>query len=91
MHQSLLQHHPPRPYLHQAECACRTVASVRFTDFWERMETHLGSSYARSFARDHVLSDLEGRTVEQALSDGEDATRVWRAVVVALDLPARYR
>ena len=37
---------------------------MRFTDFWERMETHLGSSYARSYARDHVLSELEGRTVE---------------------------
>ncbi len=55
------------------------------------METHLGSSYARSYARDHVLSELEGRTVEQALADGEDATRVWRAVVVALELPVRYR
>ncbi|MGB2839293.1 MAG: DUF3046 domain-containing protein [Actinomycetes bacterium] len=64
---------------------------MRFTDFWDRMETHLGASYARSYARDHVLSQLEGRTVEQALADGEDATRVWRAVVVALDLPARYR
>ena len=64
---------------------------MRFTDFWERMEAHLGSSYARSFARDHVLSDLEGRTAEEALADGEDATRVWRAVVAALNLPARYR
>ena len=55
------------------------------------METHLGSSYAHSYARDHVLSELEGRTVEQALADGEDATRVWRAVVAALELPVRYR
>lgn len=55
------------------------------------METHLGTSYARSYARDHVLSELEGRTVEQALADGEDATRVWRAVVVAQNLPTRYR
>lgn len=70
---------------------CRTVACVRFTDFWQRMETHLGPAYARSYARDHVLSQLDGRTVEQALADGEDATRVWRAVVAALDLPARYR
>lgn len=70
---------------------CRTVTCVRFTDFWERMETHLGPSYAHSYARDHVLSELEGRTVEQALADGEDATRVWRAVVAALELPVRYR
>lgn len=64
---------------------------MRYTDFWERMERHLGHSYAHSYARDHVLSELDGRTVEQALADGEDATRVWRAVVAALDLPARFR
>ena len=52
------------------------------------MEHHLGSSYAHSYARDHVLAELGGRTVEQALADGEDATRVWRAVVEALELPA---
>jgi hypothetical protein len=55
------------------------------------MEHHLGAAYAHSYARDHVLADLEGRTVEEALTDGEDATRVWRAVVAALELPARYR
>jgi Protein of unknown function (DUF3046) len=64
---------------------------VRLSVFWERMEHHLGATYAHSYARDHVLADLEGRTVEQALTDGEDATRVWRAVVAALELPARYR
>ena len=55
------------------------------------MEQHLGSSYARSYARDQVLSQLGGRTVEQALDDGEDAKYVWRAVVTALELPARFR
>jgi hypothetical protein len=64
---------------------------VRYTDFWERMERHLGEAYAHSYARDHVLSALGGRTVEQALADGEDATTVWRAVVAALELPTRYR
>lgn len=64
---------------------------MRYTDFWERMETHLGSSYARSYARDHVLSELDGRTVEAALADGEDATRIWRAVVTERELPVRYR
>jgi hypothetical protein len=64
---------------------------VRLSDFWERMEHHLGATYAHSYARDHVLSTLEGRTVEQALADGEDATRVWRAVVAALELPAKFR
>jgi hypothetical protein len=55
------------------------------------MESHLGAAYAHSYARDQVLSQLGGRTVEQALADGEDATQVWRAVVAALELPAMYR
>src|SRR5262245_19685690 len=64
---------------------------VRYTDFWERMEQHLGVTYARSYAHDQVLSQLRGRTVEQALADGDDAKDVWRAVVDALQRPARFR
>ena len=64
---------------------------MRYTDFWERMERHLGATYARSYAHDQVLAQLDGRTVEQALADGDDAKDVWRAVVEALQLPARYR
>ncbi|MFL6070752.1 MAG: DUF3046 domain-containing protein [Actinomycetes bacterium] len=64
---------------------------MRYTDFWERMEEHLGTAYARSYAHDQVLSQLGGRTVDQALADGEDAKWVWRAVVEALELPARFR
>lgn len=64
---------------------------MRYTDFWERMEQHLGATYARSYAHDQVLSQLSGRTVEQALADGDDAKDVWRAVVDALQLPARFR
>ena len=64
---------------------------MRYTDFWERMELHLGAAYARSYAHDQVLSQLGGRTVDQALAAGDDAKAVWRAVVEALQLPARYR
>ncbi len=64
---------------------------VRLTDFWERMEHVLGPGYYGSWARDHVLAGLGGRTVEQALADGEDAKAVWRAVVADLGLPATYR
>jgi hypothetical protein len=55
------------------------------------MEQQLGPAYARSYAHDQVLSELSGRTAEQALSDGEDAKLVWRAVVAALELPASER
>jgi len=64
---------------------------VRLTEFWGRMERQLGPTYARSYAHDQVLSELSGRTAEQALSDGEDAKLVWRAVVAALELPASER
>ena len=68
-----------------------SVHSVRLTDFWDRMETHLGPAYARSWAHDMVLAQLGGRTVDQALAAGEDTKDVWRAVAANLELPARER
>jgi hypothetical protein len=64
---------------------------VRLTDFWGRMDARFGPSYARSYAADQVLATLGGRTVLQALGDGEDAKRVWRAVCEATDAPASER
>ena len=56
---------------------------VRLTEFWARMEKQFGTAYADSYARDQVLATLGGRTVVQALADGEDAKAVWRAVLAA--------
>jgi len=64
---------------------------MRQTEFWQRMQRRFGDSYARSYAADQVLSTLAGRTVLQALSDGEDAKAVWRAVCEATDVPAQDR
>lgn len=64
---------------------------MRLTDFWERMEQALGASYARSWATDFHIPDLAGRTVEQALADGEDTLVVWRAVHKTLGLEAKFR
>lgn len=64
---------------------------VRLTEFWERMEEALGAGYYRSWAQDHVLPELGGRTVNQALAQGEDAKAVWLAVFANLGLPAKYR
>jgi hypothetical protein len=55
------------------------------------MEHALGPAYARSWAGQHVLADLGGRTVEDALAAGEEPKVVWRVVWEALDLPARER
>jgi hypothetical protein len=55
------------------------------------MEHHIGSTYADSWARDQVLSGLDGRTVHEALDAGLNPKVVWRAVCDALELPARER
>lgn len=56
---------------------------MRLTDFWARLEQVFGPAYARSVAADQVLSQLGGRTINQAIAQGEDTGAVWRAVVAA--------
>jgi hypothetical protein len=64
---------------------------MRLTEFWSRMEDALGPAYARPWAHAQVLAGLDGRTVEQALADGEDAKAVWHQVWLALELPPKDR
>lgn len=47
--------------------------------------------YAESVAKDYVLSNLGGRTVNKALADGEDAKVVWRAVTETFNVPESLR
>ena len=68
-----------------------TLAAVRLTEFWQRMNEQFGIGYAPSVARDYVIAGLGGRTVEQALASGDDAKAVWRAVCAAFDVPDRLR
>ena len=64
---------------------------MRHTEFWARMEQALGAAYAHVWARQQVLTALEGRTVDQALEAGVSPKTVWRAVADVLDLPASQR
>ena len=64
---------------------------MRLTEFWERMREQFGGAYAESVAKDFVLSDLGGRTVNRALADGEDAKVVWRAVCDQFNVPETLR
>ncbi|QDL70422.1 DUF3046 domain-containing protein [Streptomyces malaysiensis subsp. malaysiensis] len=64
---------------------------MRLTDFWQRMADHFGETYADSFARDHVMSQLGGRTVHEALSAGWEARDVWRGVCAAMEIPESKR
>ena len=67
------------------------LAAVRLTDFWQRMDEQFGSGYAQSVAHDFVLTALGGRTVQQALADGEDVKVIWQAICVAFPVPERLR
>ncbi len=64
---------------------------MRLTVFWERMRAQFGEAYAESVAQDHVLAGMGGRTVNQALADGEDVKRIWLAVCDAFRLSDRVR
>jgi hypothetical protein len=55
------------------------------------MEGALGPGYARTWAREHVITALGERTVQQALDAGEEPKRVWRTVWEVLRLPLRDR
>jgi hypothetical protein len=59
--------------------------------FWTLMDDEFGEGYARSLARDHVLGSLGGRTVDQALADGEPPRRVWEAICEDMDVPEARR
>ena len=59
--------------------------------FWDRMNSQFGEDYAASVAKDYVLADIGGRTVNQALADGIDAKLIWKAVSEAFDVPDSLR
>lgn len=60
---------------------------MRHTEFWARMEQTFGETYARFWAKQHVLAALDDRTVEQALDDGIAPKQVWAAVHRDQELP----
>jgi hypothetical protein len=56
---------------------------VRLTDLWERLEQSFGSAYAHSMAADHSFTELGGRTINEAITNGVETATIWRAVVAA--------
>ena len=46
---------------------------MRHTEFWARMEAALGAGYARHWASQTVIGELDGRTPVEALAAGVDA------------------
>ncbi|WP_189059119.1 DUF3046 domain-containing protein [Longimycelium tulufanense] len=64
---------------------------MRHTVFRRLMADEFGEIRAEMIARDHVLSTLGGRTVDQALAAGSDPKEVWRAICDAFDVPWERR
>jgi hypothetical protein len=64
---------------------------MKHSEFWERMEQHLGDTYARVWADTQAIAGLDSRTPTEALAAGEPPKQVWRAVHAHLGLPARER
>ena len=64
---------------------------MKHSEFWVRMDHHLGDTYARSWANSQVIGGLGGKTVDEALSEGESPKHVWRAVHAVLQLPPSER
>ena len=55
------------------------------------MDSEFGAAYSGTLARDQVLRGVGGRTVVQALADGEPPRAVWQAVCEAMDVPTERR
>lgn len=55
------------------------------------MGARFGDAYAESVARDLVIAQLSGRTVEQALAAGVPPKEVWHAVCEATEVPISER
>ena len=66
---------------------------MKLTDLWSRLSQTFGPEYAASVADDQVLTQLGGRTINQALADHVEVHNIWRAVVAAYPdrVPARLR
>ena len=64
---------------------------MRESEFWQLVDDEFGRAYGRTVVRDLVLTDLAGRTAEQALAAGEPVRDVWFALAAALDVPESRR
>lgn len=59
---------------------------MRLSEFWALMEQEFGAGYARVVASTQSLGSIGGRSVHQALDEGEPVRRVWEAVVRDMDV-----
>ena len=54
---------------------------MHITELRRRMTEHFGADWAPSYAKDFVMAELGGQTVDQALAMGMEPADIWHAVV----------
>ena len=54
---------------------------MRITELRRRLTEHFGADWAPSYAKDFVLAELGGQTIDQALAMGMEPADIWRAVL----------
>ena len=54
---------------------------MRITELRRRLTEHFGADWAPSYAKDFVLAELGGQTIDQALALGMEPADIWRAVL----------
>ena len=64
---------------------------MRLQEFWSRLDGQFGAMRAQSVARDHVFSELGGRTAVDAIEAGLPVRKVWLAICEAYDVPPKER
>ena len=64
---------------------------MRITVFRRLMAEEFGPVRAEMLAKDHVLSALGGRTVDQALASGVPAKDIWHAMCDDFEVPPERR
>ena len=65
--------------------------AVRLSEFWRLMDDEYGKAYASTLAAQQTLTELEGRTAEEALEDGVKPRRVWAALCEQMGVPPARR
>lgn len=64
---------------------------MRLQEFWSRLDQQFGAMRAQSVSRDHLFSELGGRSAVEAIDAGVPVRRVWLAICEAYDVPPRER
>ena len=64
---------------------------MREREFWELLEETFGRAYGRTLAKDQQLQRLDGMTVSEALTAGEEPRVVWNVLCDQMGVPDEER